>query len=45
MTHAKIETSQHTEGLYARFGFLVVERVKDGFGPGLDQVKMVAQVE
>ncbi|AWN22745.1 GNAT family N-acetyltransferase [Deinococcus irradiatisoli] len=38
----KIETSQHTEGFYARFGFEVAGRVPDGFGPGIDQVRMVA---
>ncbi|WP_420595545.1 GNAT family N-acetyltransferase [Deinococcus sp.] len=43
-THTKIETSQHTEGFYARFGFEVVEREQDGFGPGLDKVLMVARL-
>ncbi|TSA83126.1 GNAT family N-acetyltransferase [Deinococcus detaillensis] len=38
----KIDTSQHTEAFYARFGFVVVERITDGFGVGLDEVKMVA---
>ena len=43
-THAKIDTSQHTESFYARFGFEVVEREQDGFGPGLDKVRMVAEL-
>ncbi len=33
-------TSQHTEGFYLRFGFRTVERITDGFGPGLDNCKM-----
>ena len=45
VTHAKIETSQHTENFYARFGFEVVEREQGGFGPGLDRVRMVARLE
>lgn len=35
-----ISTSQHTEGFYKRFGFYTVGRVKDGFGPGIDNCKM-----
>lgn len=33
-------TSQHTEGFYHKFGFVTVERITDGFGPGLDNCKM-----
>ena len=36
-----IETSQHTAGFYAGFGFLVTCVTPDGFGPGLDRVDMV----
>ena len=43
-TRVKIETSQHTENFYARFGFEVVEREQSGFGPGLDKVRMVARL-
>ena len=43
-SQVKIDTSQHTEGFYARFGFEVVEREQDGFGPGLDRVRMVARL-
>ena len=44
VSHVRIETSQHTEGFYARFGFEVVEREQDGFGPGLDRVRRVARL-
>ncbi|GAA4022312.1 GNAT family N-acetyltransferase [Deinococcus rubellus] len=44
VTHAKIETSHHTEGFYACFGFEVAERTLDGYGPGLDRVRMVARL-
>jgi predicted N-acetyltransferase YhbS len=37
----RIETSQLTEGYYAQFGFVTVQRRPDGFAPGLDEVKMV----
>jgi predicted GNAT family N-acyltransferase len=33
-------TSQHTEGFYERFGFRTIERIINGFGPGLDNCKM-----
>lgn len=35
-----IDTSQHTEGFYNKFGFVTWERVPDGYGPGLDICKM-----
>ncbi|MGD9630155.1 MAG: GNAT family N-acetyltransferase [Pyrinomonadaceae bacterium] len=35
-----IGTSQHTEGFYKKFGFQTVERVPDGFGPGIDECMM-----
>lgn len=34
------ETSHHTEGFYARFGFRTVEHTPNGFGPGIDACKM-----
>ncbi|GAB6260942.1 GNAT family N-acetyltransferase [Photobacterium sp. R1] len=37
----KIETSQHTQGFYARYGFVVTNMVHNGFGEGVDQVTMV----
>lgn len=36
----RVETSQYTEGFYARFGFEVVERKADGFAQGIDLVEM-----
>lgn len=35
-----LETSQFTEAFYLRFGFETIERIQDGFGPGLDNCKM-----
>ena len=33
-------TSQHTRGFYERFGFRLIERRPDGFGPGIDDCRM-----
>lgn len=38
-----METSQHTQDFYKRFGFTVQDVIPDSFGPGLDEVKMVYQ--
>lgn len=35
-----LETSQLTEAFYKKFGFETIERVPEGFGPGLDNCKM-----
>ncbi len=35
-----IETSQHTAGFYAGFGFKVLAVTPDGFGPGIDRWDM-----
>lgn len=35
-----LDTSQHTAGFYARYGFQAVATIKDGYGPGLDRVDM-----
>ncbi len=40
----QIETSQRTEGYYARQGFRVLGRTPDGFAPGLDEIKMVLKL-
>ena len=37
----RLDTSQHTKGFYARFGFVVEQVVPDGYGPGLDRVDML----
>lgn len=35
-----ISTSQHTEGFYKKLGFETIERIPNGFGPGIDTCKM-----
>lgn len=35
-----ISTSQHTQGFYEKFGFKLIERIPNGFAPGLDDCKM-----
>ena len=42
---AHLDTSQHTARFYARFGFREVRRVPDGYGPSLDRVDMVAELD
>ncbi|MDO6708605.1 GNAT family N-acetyltransferase [Photobacterium sp. 1_MG-2023] len=37
----QIDTSQHTQGFYARFGFEITEVVHNGFGEEIDRVTMV----
>lgn len=37
----RLDTSQHTQGFYAQFGFLPERIIPDGYGPGLDQWEMV----
>ena len=39
-----MNTSQHTQQFYARFGFEPVKVTPDGFGPGIDQWDMVLQL-
>ena len=36
-----MNTSQHTQGFYAAFGFETVKVTPDGFGPGIDQWDMM----
>ncbi|WP_462380571.1 GNAT family N-acetyltransferase [Pseudomonas sp. Marseille-QA0892] len=36
-----LDTSQHTQGFYARLGFKPVSLTRDGYGPGLDRWDMV----
>ena len=40
LERVRLQTSQDTEGFYARLGFVVVERETDGFRPGFDRVVM-----
>lgn len=37
----RLDTSQHTQGFYRRFGFQVEKIVPDGYGPGLDRWDML----
>lgn len=37
----RLDTSQHTQGFYRRFGFVVEQIVPDGYGPGLDRWDML----
>ena len=37
----QLVTSQHTTAFYEKLGFEIVSVEKDGFGPGLDNCKMV----
>lgn len=37
----RIDTSQHTEGFFCRYGFQTTEVVRDGFGPELNKVTMI----
>lgn len=36
----RIDTSQHTQGFYQKFGFHPIEVVKDGYEKGMDKVYM-----
>lgn len=40
-TPIQIDTSQHTQGFYGKFGFVVTEVEPNGFGEGIDRVTMV----
>ena len=35
-----ISTSQHTQGFYEKFGFVLTRHQPDGFGPGIDICEM-----
>ena len=35
-----ISTSQHTQGFYEKFGFVLTKHLPDGFGPGIDTCEM-----
>jgi hypothetical protein len=37
---ARLETSQHTQAFFERWGFKAIEVVPNGFGPGLDRIEM-----
>ena len=41
----RLGISQHTEAFYARHGFVVTQRITDGFASGLDEVKMELELD
>lgn len=41
VTRIILDTSQHTQGFYARLGFEPMSVTRDGYGPGLDRWDMV----
>lgn len=38
-----IDTSQHTAGFFARYGFRTTQQIRDGFGVGIDLIFMSLQ--
>lgn len=40
-----LDTSQHTQGFYARFGFVMKQVVRDGYGAGLDRWDMALDLK
>lgn len=40
-----IETTQHSCGFFARYGFVETARVADGFAPGMDRVDMTLDLD
>lgn len=38
-----LDTSQHTQAFYARFGFVAQHVVRDGYGAGLDRWDMALE--
>ena len=43
--HVLLDTSQHTQGFYARFGFVVKQVVRHGYGSGLDRWDMALDLK
>jgi hypothetical protein len=44
VTAVKIDTSQHSAPFFAQFGFVADKITPDGFGPGLDTVVMILEL-
>jgi len=40
-----LNTSQHTQGFYARFGFEAEKVTPDGYAPGIDRWDMVLKLD
>ncbi|WP_420009743.1 GNAT family N-acetyltransferase [Xanthomonas sacchari] len=45
LARIELDTSQHTQAFYARFGFTVERVVADGYGPGLDRWDMALDLD
>lgn len=45
ITRVILNTSQHTQGFYARFGFETEKVTPDGFAPGIDRWDMVLRLD
>lgn len=45
VTKVRLDTSQHTQGFYARFGFIPERIILDGYGPGLDRWEMALDLD
>ena len=41
----KIETTQHSRGFFAHYGFVETAHVPDGFAPGMDRVDMTLRLD
>ena len=44
LTKIELSTSQHTNGFYERFGFVLSKITPNGFGPGLDRLDMTLEL-
>lgn len=42
---ADIETTQHSRGFFARYGFVETAHTPDGFAPGMDRVDMTLRLD
>lgn len=40
-----IQTTQHSRGFFARYGFVEIAHVPDGFAPGMDRVDMTLRLD
>lgn len=45
VTKIRLNTSQHTQGFYAKLGFLPERVIPEGYGPGLDRWEMTLNLE
>jgi GNAT superfamily N-acetyltransferase len=41
----EIETTQHSRGFFARYGFVETACIPDGFAPGMDRVDMTLRLD